>query len=263
MPDVEHEKHEYDASYQWPEGGHEWSRAWGSASEQWVATIYRRIFHLLPTKSILEIAPGFGRWTPYLLNNCSTYYGVDIADRCIAHCRRTYGPLAMRPTFLLGDGLTLAGVPDNSISLVFSFDSLVHVDLECLAAYAGEIHRVLEPGGNAFVHHANLAEYSQDGALRVANPHRRDTTVSAELAASVFHRVGLVSLVHEKVQWIGSNADTDPFCDCFSLITKPPIGAIPSLDGPAAPIFYNRGFLGEIAECRAIGQRYRPADTSR
>jgi hypothetical protein len=58
---------------------------------------------------ILEIASGFGRWAPYLINHCTTYNGVDIAERCIAHCRRTYGPLAMRPILLLGDGLTLAG----------------------------------------------------------------------------------------------------------------------------------------------------------
>jgi hypothetical protein len=169
----------------------------------------------------------------------------------------------MHPTFLLGDGLSLTGIPDNSISLVFSFDSLVHVNLQCLTAYAGEIHRVLEPGGHAFVHHANLAEYTQDGVLSVANPHRRDTTVSAELAAGIFHRAGLVSLVHEKIQWIASDANTDPFCDCLSLIAKPLPGTIPSPHGPAAPIFYNRGFLAEIAACRLLGERYRPADTQR
>src|SRR4051794_21195673 len=31
MPDVANEKREYDESYQWPEGGHEWSHAWGTA----------------------------------------------------------------------------------------------------------------------------------------------------------------------------------------------------------------------------------------
>src|ERR1039458_6297593 len=63
MPDIASERQEYDNNYQWPEGGHEWSWPWGSAADQWVTTIYRRIFRLLPTRAILEIAPGFGRWT--------------------------------------------------------------------------------------------------------------------------------------------------------------------------------------------------------
>ena len=142
MPDVANEKREYDEFYQWPEWGHEWSQAWGSADDQWVGTIHRRIFRLLPTRSVLEIGPGFGRWTPYLISHCSRYYAIDIAERAVAHCRRAYGALAGRPAFLLGDGYTLAGIADGSISLVFSFDTLVHADLACLTAYGKEIHRV-------------------------------------------------------------------------------------------------------------------------
>lgn len=260
MPDVANEKQEYDQFYQWPEGGHEWSRAWGSADDQWVGTIYRRIFHLLPTRSILEIAPGFGRWTPYLLNHCSRYYAIDIAERCIAHCRRTYGALAGRPTFLLGDGLTLAGIADQAISLVFSFDSLVHVDLACLGSYTAEIHRVLEPGGHAFIHHSNLGEYVQHGVLNAVNFHRRDTTVSAELAADAFRRAGLVSLVHEKIQWIATEATNQPFCDCLSLVRKPQRGGKAAESDPAARMFYNPGFIDEIAHCRQISERYRVVD---
>jgi SAM-dependent methyltransferase len=256
MPDVTSERHEYDQAYQWPEGGHEWSRPWGSADDQWVGTIYRRIFRLLPSRSILEIAPGFGRWTPYLLNNCVHYQGIDIAERCVAHCRRTYGALAGRPGFLLGDGHSLAGIADQSVSLVFSFDSLVHANLACLASYAAEIHRVLEPGGHAFIHHSNLAEYVKQHALTVVNFHRRDTSVSAELAADVFQGAGLASLVHEKIQWIPTAPD-QAFCDCFSLLRKPRAG---NANLAAGTPFYNAGFRDEIALCHQISERYRIID---
>jgi SAM-dependent methyltransferase len=260
MPNVANEKREYDESYQWPEGGHEWSSAWGSADDQWVGTIHRRIFRLLPTRSILEIAPGFGRWTPYLINHCSRYYGIDIAARCVTHCRRAYGALHGRPAFLLGDGLSLAGIADSAISLVFSFDSLVHVDLACLTSYAAEIHRVLEPGGHALIHHSNLAEYVQNGVLNTVNFHRRDATVSAELAADAFRRTGLISLVHEKIQWIPVTAD-QPFADCLSLVRKPRPGGKAAETDPAA-IFYNHSFFDEIAQSRQLYEHYRVIDES-
>jgi SAM-dependent methyltransferase len=254
MPDIASEKQEYDRDYQWPEGGHEWSKPWGSAADQWVTTIYRRIFRLLPTRTILEIAPGFGRWTPYLLAASTRYWGIDIAERCIVHCRRSFGPLASRPRFLLGDGLHLRGIADGSISLAYSFDSLVHVDFACLSSYATELYRVLEPGGHAFLHHSNLGEYVANGVLTVPNRFRRDPTVSAENAMAAFRHAGFVSLVHEKTQWLGHDAANDPFCDCISLILKPAVGA-PAHDQAAS--VYNRWFINEVAYCRALAEHYK------
>ena len=59
----------WNDEYSWENGGHEWSAPWGTAVDQWSTTILRRIFPLLPAHTILEIAPGFGRWTPYLIRN--------------------------------------------------------------------------------------------------------------------------------------------------------------------------------------------------
>jgi hypothetical protein len=211
-------------------------------AEQWIATMYPRIFHLLPTRLILEIASGFGRWTPYLTNHCTTYNGADIAERCIARCRRTYGPLAMRPISCWVTGLLW---PANSMSLVFSLDSLVHTNLECLTSCAGQVRRVLEPGGHAFLHHPNLAEYAKDGVLSVAVLHRIDITLSAALAASILHRAALISLVHEQVQRIATDAAIDPFCDCLSLIAKP-LGMTSQFHSPAMPIFCIEASSGKL-----------------
>jgi hypothetical protein len=141
------------------------------------------------------------------------------------------------------------------VSLVFSFDSLVHVDFDCIASYAPEIYRVLEPGGRAFVHHSNLGEYVKDGELTVEPAYRRDPTVTAELAAGVFQGAGLVSLVHEKFQWCQS----EPFGDCFSLLAKPKAGAAVPIQDPTQKIFYNNSFREEVAYCRLLGSRYTAA----
>jgi hypothetical protein len=146
------------------------------------------------------------------------------------------------------------------MSLVFSLDSLVYANLECLTSCAGEVRRVLEPDGHAFLHHSNLAEHAKDGVSSVAVVHRSDITLSAALAASIFLRAGLISLVHEQVQWIATDAATDPFCDCLSLIAKPPLGMTSQLHSPTMPIFYSEASSGKLP---MTDERYRPAYQSR
>ena len=56
--------------------------------------------------------------------------------------------------YLVNDGKSLKGVRDNSQDLVFSFDSFVHMHANVTEEYVKEIHRVLKPGGHAFIHHS-------------------------------------------------------------------------------------------------------------
>jgi hypothetical protein len=52
-------------------------------------------------------------------------------------------------------------VPDRSLDFVFSFDSLVHCDLEVIAAYITAIAVKLADNGVAFLHHSNAAACKQ------------------------------------------------------------------------------------------------------
>ena len=168
----------------------------------------------------------------------------------VEHCRRAYAPLKIRPQFHLGDGFRLTPIRDGAVSLVFSYDSLVHVEMDTIASYAPEIHRVLEPGGYAFIHHSNLAEYVKDGKLTIMEPTGgRGATVSAELASAAFQAAGLVPLIHEKVQWRFSY-----YGDCFSLVRKPALDEGPSEASPQ--IFRNELFPAEIKASKQIGERY-------
>jgi SAM-dependent methyltransferase len=250
MASVEEEKSHYE-EYSWQEGGHEWSGSWGTTSDLWAVTIYRRIFPLLKAGRILEIAPGFGRWTPYLIANSDEYLGVDIAERCVSACRRTFGALTSRPRFIQGNGYGFPEVADGSVDLVFSFDSLVHLDLACLKSYATEICRVLRRGGHAFVHHSNLGEYVVDGVLTTDNPYRRDASVTAEAVAVAMQDAGLVSLAHEKIQWIESEA----YNDCFSLVTRP-FHSDPEGHHDLTRVFRNSQFKDEVIYSKALAARY-------
>ena len=126
--------------------GDPWSKPWGSARGQWYGTIYPRIQGFLPAAAILEIAPGFGRWTEFLLEYCETLVGVDVSPKCIEACQERFADRS-GARFEVNDGHSLPMVEDSSIDFAFSFDSLVHVEAETLAGYLSELARVLKPDG--------------------------------------------------------------------------------------------------------------------
>ena len=74
--------------YNWTREGEEWSEWWGSSFTQWVTTVYPRIGSYFPTKSILEIAPGYGRWTRFLVHGSELYRGVDLSQNCVEFCEQ-------------------------------------------------------------------------------------------------------------------------------------------------------------------------------
>ena len=76
--------------YDWKEAGEEWSEPWGTSHAQWNGTIFPRIRDCLPAGTILEIAPGFGRWTYYLKDFCDELWAVDKSSECIEACRHRF-----------------------------------------------------------------------------------------------------------------------------------------------------------------------------
>src|SRR5437763_15167954 len=87
MPSLEQNLNQWDKQYDWTSRGEEWSSVWGGSESQWFGSIYPRIHAYLPTKTVLELAPGFGRWTQYLKSYCEHLSVVDISDRCIKACQ--------------------------------------------------------------------------------------------------------------------------------------------------------------------------------
>ncbi len=128
----------HDSSYEWREGGEEWSAPWGGSAAQWGGTIFPRIQQYLPASTILELGPGFGRWTHYLREHCQRLHIVDPALECIDSCRRRFAD-DPKVIYHVNDTRSLAMIPDRSIDFVFSFDSLVHVPREVIAAYLGQM----------------------------------------------------------------------------------------------------------------------------
>ena len=141
--------------YDWKDAGEEWSERWGTSKAQWSETILPRIKDCLPAITILEIGPGYGRWTEYLKDHCERLIVVDRAAECIDACRSRFAA-DPRITGYVNNGGSLDMIPDASVDFIFSFDVFVHINHAEVSSYAAEFARVLKPGGVGIVHHGTV-----------------------------------------------------------------------------------------------------------
>lgn len=212
MPDLNWNKAFWGAEYDWRcgGGGEEWSNPWGGSEAQWFGSLYPRLHRFLPARRILEIAPGFGRWTRFLLPACQDYVGIDLSAKCVEACREAFAG-ARHAAFHVNDGLSLEAADDAGFDLVFSFDSLVHAEMDVLESYVPQILRKLSPTGVAFIHHSNLLACRDS----VSDPYARGETVSADKVAGLVERNAGKVLVQEAVNWVGERLH-----DCFTLFAR-------------------------------------------
>ena len=145
------EQRRWNDELMWSEGGHEWSKSFGTTENLWNKYIFDDIKEFR-NKKILEIAPGYGRMTQFLSILASELLVVDLNENCIKKTKEKLGHHVLG--YFVNDGKTLTGVRDNSQDLVFSFDSFVHMHANVTEEYIKEIFRVLKPGGQAFIHHS-------------------------------------------------------------------------------------------------------------
>jgi len=215
MPTIE-ENLRHWSTYNWSEAGDEWSEVWGDSDALWHTTLWPRIRPFLSgADTVLEIAPGYGRITRYLKDNCRRLVVVDLAERCIEACRERFRD-EKHISYHTNDGRSLPMVAESSIDLAFSFDSLVHADRTAVHGYIQELARILRPEGVAFLHHSNVGAFvdPETGSILVANKHWRGVDVSAELFRELCSASGLACFFQELIPW-GGLAD---LTDCLSVL---------------------------------------------
>ena len=98
------------------------------------------------TEVAVEIGSGLGRVVKSLAERFDRVIGVDISPEMVERAGQLVGD--PRVEFRLGDGRSLAGIPDASVDLVLSFTVLQHIpDPKIIDGYLREAGRVLRPGG--------------------------------------------------------------------------------------------------------------------
>jgi SAM-dependent methyltransferase len=215
VPSVE-ENHDQWANYDWTDKGDEWSVGFGGTEAMWAWFLQPRVSPFLPSAHTLEIAPGFGRATQFLVPASAKLTLVDLAEPCIDACKERFAEHD-HIDYHVNDGRSLDMIEDGSIDFVFSWDSLVHAECDVLESYLTQLGRKLRPGGTGVVHHSNIDAYRKrrTGKLTVANEHWRAPTMSAAKFRSYATAAGLRCVVQELIPWGGTD-----FSDCLSVFRR-------------------------------------------
>ena len=255
----------------WERQGHEWSPGGTAAGGEvfWWRGLFPRIYRHLPAVRLLEIGPGFGRWSSHLIRHADQVFLVDVTERCVEHCRRRFGGRGNVHVFR-NDGVSLDMIDDASVDFVFSFDSLVHADAVVVRDYLRQLARKLRPGGTGFIHHSNLAALAtSDGTLPwwVARTHWRAESMSAARFREYCREAGLVCETQEVINWVGRSRKKDrhrihgpgiPMIDAISTFRRPAETPVKAADPGPTRVYVNPLFVHEWRQCTVLAELYGP-----
>lgn len=103
----------------------------------------------------LEIGPGGGRWTQFLVG-CDRVYCVELNPEMFPALGRRFPGRDL--VFVETAGSDLSGVPADGVDFAFSYGTLVHLEADLVGGYLRALSRALRPGGTACLHVANTAK---------------------------------------------------------------------------------------------------------
>lgn len=162
------------------------------------------------TRSV-DFAAGYGRNTRKLLEAGAGHVTmIDVNPDCIAHLKANLE--GDRAVALLNNGMDLGEIETDQVTFLYTFDAMVHFDLEIVLAYIAEFSRVLKSGGHAFIHHSNYTG-NPGGDFR-ENPHWRNF-MSAAIFKHIATRHGFDVLSQDVLPWGGN-----PELDCITLMRR-------------------------------------------
>lgn len=221
----------WDKDYNWRQAGDEWSSAWGGSDMEWYFTIFPRMHSFVPVDTILEIAPGHGRWTQFLTKLCKKLILVDLSENCIKACKERFREYS-HISYFVNDGKSLKEIIDESIDFVFSFDSLVHAEDDVIESYLNQLARKMKQDSVGFIHHSNIGTYKTYFSLinRIKNNKikgclikfgiiepcgGRAYSMTADKFRTYAEKAGFQCISQEIINW-----RTKRLIDCISVFTK-------------------------------------------
>jgi SAM-dependent methyltransferase len=163
--------------------------------------------------AVLDLAAGHGRNSVFLRPIAGQLTIMDIQPGNVEVCRTRFGE-GPGLSYIVNNGYDFRPVSDDTQTLIYCFDAMVHFDSDIVRSYLGDARRILRPGGRAFFHHSN---YTGGHDWR-SNPHARNF-MSKELFEHYALKEGLRILRQQVIDW-----DDLVNGDCLSLVERPARG---------------------------------------
>lgn len=140
----------------------------GIVNEQLEAEHIQRYYsmdNLVKDKNILDAACGEGYGSYYLSKFAKSVIGIDLDEETVIRANEKYSD-ANNLSFMQGDIGRLYKIPDNSIDVVISFETIEHVPEETQYKFLEEIKRVLVDDGILVMSTPNKKLYSDERNYR-------------------------------------------------------------------------------------------------
>jgi 2-polyprenyl-3-methyl-5-hydroxy-6-metoxy-1,4-benzoquinol methylase len=108
---------------------------------------------------VLELGCGGGKFSSRLAPRCRSLVCSDISTQMIEHARTTLRQQGLEANvdYRVLNGVDFAGVPDDSVDFIFSYDVQLHLQPENVFSYMRDARRVLRDNGVFMLHQINLA----------------------------------------------------------------------------------------------------------
>ena len=179
-------------NYRWERGEDEWT-----LSAEWKQSVIDHVMikNVEAGGHVLEIGPGFGRWTRALVALSERLIIVDLSEKCIAHCKKLFSNNS-NVEYYLNDGGSLDFIADDSIDFIWSFDVFVHIEPVDIERYLEEFQRILKKSGRVIIHHGIIGK----------TDHNWRSTLTLQIFSALLQQYGF-SLTEQFSSW----GDDDAF----------------------------------------------------
>ena len=244
MPSIKKNLEMWDINHDWSKDGDEWSNQAAFCNQpypKWKNSIIQNFIypHINGKSTVLEISPGHGRWTEFILKKAKKVILVDLSQKCINYCKKKFSRFN-NVSYFVNDGKSLDFLDNNSIDFVWSYDSFVHMEEDVIKNYLYQFPRILRKGGIAVIHHAGknnkllpfarfLSNFGKVGNViktqilfrKIKQGCRSD--VSKEMVADFFKKSGLkrLKIIRQVDSWGSKNEyNCKLFEDWITIIKK-------------------------------------------
>jgi phospholipid N-methyltransferase len=102
--------------------------------------------------TVVEIGPGGGRWTRYMLD-AKQIYAVDYHQELLDELKTRFD--AKNILCIKNSGDDFPGVPDGSVDFLFSFGVFVHLDIDIINRYLRNIRPLLKQDSNVVIQYSD------------------------------------------------------------------------------------------------------------
>ena len=200
----------------------DWSEYYKLAESdvEWQWRIFERLL-LGPDRSVfdfnvvLDFACGHGRIAERFANFAGKLICSDINHESLGFCRRRFANWQGACVFdFVVNTDSHIPQPDGSVTFLYSWDAMVHFEINDLRTYLQEFSRILKTGGCGLIHHSNYGSFeASEARVWHQNPHWR-ASVSANDVRELCGWAGIPVLKQELLDW------TIPSLDCITIFQK-------------------------------------------